>query len=342
MKLLTRDQFRESVFARDNHLCVVCKAPAVDSHHLVERRLWPDGGYYIDNGVSVCGPCHMEAESTVLSVDRLRELAGITETILPPHFYSEAEVDKWGNEILPNGQRLKGELFHDESVQKIIKPVLHLFTNRVKYPRTFHLPWSDGASKDDRIADQSLINRFNETKPEVVVTAKMDGESTTLYKDYIHARSLNYDSHPSRNWMKAQHNQIAHDIPDDWRICGENVYAKHSIHYQNLPAYFMVYSIWDNRNVCLSWDDTVEYCKLLELEMVPVLYRGAWDEKEIKKLFSPNLNNDPMEGYVVRPTGSFTFKEFRTSVLKFVRAGHVTSNHNWKHQQVVPNQLREK
>ena len=44
--LLTRDQFREGVFKRDNHKCVICRAPAVDAHHIIERRLWTDGGYY--------------------------------------------------------------------------------------------------------------------------------------------------------------------------------------------------------------------------------------------------------------------------------------------------------
>jgi 5-methylcytosine-specific restriction endonuclease McrA len=46
--LLTRDRFRESVLARDNHACVVCKRKGIplDAHHIIERRLFPDGGYY--------------------------------------------------------------------------------------------------------------------------------------------------------------------------------------------------------------------------------------------------------------------------------------------------------
>lgn len=39
-KLLTRTDFRESVFKRDNYSCVVCKAKGVklDAHHIIERR----------------------------------------------------------------------------------------------------------------------------------------------------------------------------------------------------------------------------------------------------------------------------------------------------------------
>ena len=40
-KLLTRDQFRNGVFARDGNRCVLCGNIAQDAHHILERRLWP-------------------------------------------------------------------------------------------------------------------------------------------------------------------------------------------------------------------------------------------------------------------------------------------------------------
>lgn len=63
---MTREEFREAVFSRDKYRCVHCRAEAVDAHHLLERRLWPDGGYIPDNGVSLCGDCHLLAEQTLL------------------------------------------------------------------------------------------------------------------------------------------------------------------------------------------------------------------------------------------------------------------------------------
>ncbi|MFA5152837.1 MAG: HNH endonuclease, partial [Clostridia bacterium] len=115
--LLTRDAFRNSVFERDGHLCVICKELAVDAHHIIERRLFTDGGYYIDNGASLCEKHHRLAESTELSCDEIREKASITEIVLPEHFYTDVEYDKWGNEIFKNGTRSKGELFNDLSIQ---------------------------------------------------------------------------------------------------------------------------------------------------------------------------------------------------------------------------------
>lgn len=45
MKLLSRKDFREGVFARDGNKCVMCGEASKDAHHIVERRLWLDGGY---------------------------------------------------------------------------------------------------------------------------------------------------------------------------------------------------------------------------------------------------------------------------------------------------------
>src|SRR6185312_16087472 len=119
--LLSREEFRERVFKRDVYKCVLCSARAQDAHHILERRLWTDGGYYLSNGGSVCGPCHILCERTLVTVEDIRERAGITKPMIPDHFYSDLVYTKWGDTVLPNGQRTKGELFFDESVQKILK-----------------------------------------------------------------------------------------------------------------------------------------------------------------------------------------------------------------------------
>lgn len=342
-KLLTRDEFREAVFARDSHRCVWCDAPAVDAHHIVERRLWPDSGYYLDNGASVCGPCHLRAESTEISCDELRERCGIQRVVLPPHLYADAEqpYDKWGNPILPNGQRLRGELFDDESVQKILAPVLHLFTSRVKYPRTYHLPWSPGVTDDDRVMNDPDA-AFGDRR--IVVTEKVDGECTTMYRDYLHARSVDYAPHPSRDRVRALHASIAHDIPDGWRLCGENVYALHSIAYDKLPAYFLLFSIWNERNECLSWEDTDLWARLLGLHVVPRLWVGSWEQfKKIAPALSAEKTSQlggNREGYVVRLADGFHYRAFRRSVAKYVRANHVQTHGGWAVRAVVPNKLR--
>lgn len=206
---------------------------------------------------------------------------------------------------------------------------------KYKYPRTFHLPFSEGATSDDKIATDLSV--FEE---EIVVTKKMDGENSTLYADYYHARSLDSKHHPSRDWLKTFHATFQHEIPENFRICGENLYAKHSIHYKNLPSYFLVFSIWEN-DKCLSWNETVQYCEMLNLKTVPVLFQGKWNQSPYnlhKKLLS-ELDFSEDEGYVVRKSDSFLYQDFYKNVVKYVRKNHVTTSEHWMTQKIVTNLL---
>lgn len=332
--LLSRDQFREGVFARDNHKCVLCGDPAQDAHHIMERRLFDDGGYYLDNGASVCGPCHIRCERTDVSVEEVREAAGITKKVIPQYYYDDVLYDKWGNVLHPDGKRSRGELFDDVSVQKILADKLSLFVSYVKYPRTNHLPWSGNIHDDDRVI-RSLDDFAGQR---VIVTEKMDGENTTMYNDYIHARSVQSRHHVSRDWVKQFWSNRAHDIPDGWRVCGENLYAEHSIPYNSLKSYFYGFSIWNENNICLSWDDSLEWFALLGIEPVPVLYDGIFDEVAIRKLNGRTW--EATEGYVVRVAGELTYRDFKTKVAKYVRKDHVQTVKHWMHgRPVVPNKL---
>lgn len=338
--LLTRDQFREGTFARDNHKCVICGAPAKDAHHIIERRLWDNGGYFLDNGASLCEKHHIEAEQTTLSVETIRDACGITNIILPDHLYVDQPYDKWGNPVLDNGaKRLIGELFYDESIQKILKQggVLEDFIKYIKYPRTYHVPWSTGTKDDKTISDDS-----NFIGKKVVVTLKMDGENTTMYRDYIHARSIDSGTHESRDWVKGLWAQKAWQLSEGMRICGENLYAKHSVEYNDLKSYFMIFSIWD-KLTCMSWEETKFYAELLEMELVPVIFEGTYDKKEIISIYE-TYRGKSTEGFVIRNADEFQYKDFRYNVAKFVEPEFrqlINSSHgHWMSQKIIPNKLK--
>ena len=120
MKLLSREEFKIQVFKRDNQKCVVCKKPAVDAHHLLDRKLFKDGGYYLNNGASLCDEHHFKAETTEFSVEYLRGLCSIREIKLPDGFSFDKIYDKWGNEINSNGL-VPGPLFNDKGCQTMLK-----------------------------------------------------------------------------------------------------------------------------------------------------------------------------------------------------------------------------
>ena len=131
-QLLTREGFKEAVFARDGGRCVACGQPGVDAHHLIERKLFADGGYYLDNGVTLCERCHLAAERTTLSADELRTAAGIAVVVLPAGFSSARKYDKWGNELGEYGTRYPGPLFGDDGCHRALAQggMLGLFITR--------------------------------------------------------------------------------------------------------------------------------------------------------------------------------------------------------------------
>ncbi|MEU9412770.1 RNA ligase family protein [Streptomyces sp. NPDC048281] len=203
---------------------------------------------------------------------------------------------------------------------------------RTHYPRTRHLPWSPGATADDlRVTDLSGLRGR-----EVVVTEKLDGENTTLYADGLHARSLDSAHHPSRTWVKALQARIGHAIPEGWRVCGENMFARHSIAYDDLESYFYGFSVWDAEGRCLDWDRTVTFLRGLGVPVPRVLWRGVFDERALRAL---RLDPGRQEGYVVRVTNGFAAQEFGERVAKWVRAGHVRTDTHWMHAAVVENGL---
>jgi hypothetical protein len=205
---------------------------------------------------------------------------------------------------------------------------------RYKYPRTFHFLESEGAQNDDRILPNGTSENWTH---EVVITEKMDGENTSLYCDGWHVRSLDYEAHPSRNKIAAVHGRIAHLIPEGWRICCENLTAKHSIKYTELKEICEVFGIW-NGETCLSWDDTETFSALLELPTVPVLWRGMWKPSLVSQ-FASEINPATQEGFVVRPTDSFQMKDFNHLVGKFVRKNHVQTSAHWMRSQIEYNEI---
>lgn len=335
---MTRDEFRQGVFARDGGRCVICGSTVdLDAHHIVERRLWDDEGYHLDNGATLCGIHHIQAEQTALSCEEIRQAAGIVKVVLPNTFDRDEIYDKWGNVILPDGRRVKGELFWDDSVQKILAGVMSLFSDLVKYPKIYHLPWSESVDeKTDRLLTPAQVAAFAGKR--VIVSEKLDGENTSCYRNYIHARSLDGRSHPSRGWVKADHAKWGYDIPEHWRVCGENLTAEHSIRYETLPTFFLMFGIYNERNECLAWDDAVIYSHLLGLTMVPVLYDGIFDEGKVRACYTGKSVYGPtQEGYVIRLADKIPWAEHRTSFGKFVRKNHVQTAQNWMNRPMKMN-----
>lgn len=213
-----------------------------------------------------------------------------------------------------------------------------------KYNRTFHLPWSKGATNDDKIAGNvsGLIG-----KP-IVITEKMDGSNTSLEFNGCFARTHSGPpTHQSFAGLKALHASIKFKIPEGIQLFGEWCFALHSIAYEELPGYFLLFNVRElgvNSNWC-SWDEVEMWSEEVGVPTVPVLFKGIVNsEDELKQItesfmIQPSKCGGIREGVVVRVASNFEDKDFSTNVMKCVRANHVQTTEHWKDQEITKNKL---
>lgn len=203
-----------------------------------------------------------------------------------------------------------------------------------KYPRTYHFSFSEGATSDDKITEDDFLLK----NKKIVITEKMDGENTTIYNNYWHARSLTSSHQEYHSKLIRRMQEFQYLIPDNLRICGEDLCVKHSIYYDNLPDIFLAFSVWENE-ICYSWKDTLEICDMLEIKTVPVLYEGDFDLDLIKEI-AKKVVKEGKEGIVVRSFDKFLYKDFSKNVMKFVRKNHVQTDKHWSKGEIIYNKVR--
>ena len=208
----------------------------------------------------------------------------------------------------------------------------------MKYPRTYHLPYSPGATKDDKKLQGEWFKYYQ--GKEIVITAKLDGENIHMSSKDCYARSDGAPTHSpwSRNIWDPKDGLYWKVRPlilgTNETIYGENLYGEHSIRYNKLTKYFHIFAVNDG-NEWYSWDDVKLIAKWLELPTVPELWRGVVaDENSLKTLVDfytkePELYGDTREGVVIRITDSFPIDEFKNNVCKWVRPNHVQTDEHW-------------
>lgn len=200
----------------------------------------------------------------------------------------------------------------------------------IKYPRTPHLPTSLGSTSDDKHATKEALAHLG-SGIELVCTEKLDGGNLTMSRDHFHARSLDSGTQPWDVPAKALWAAVRHDIPEGWRVSGESMYARRSVAYDSLDGVFIVFGIWNQHNRLLSWVQMEEWCELLGLPHVPLLYRGT-DFAAAQSAWGKLKDDTVSEGFVVRNAGEFAYEDFGFNVAKWVRANHVRTSADWRHR----------
>jgi hypothetical protein len=211
-----------------------------------------------------------------------------------------------------------------------------------KYPRTYHYPFSQGTTSDDRVNDDywSDLQRIKQ----LVHTEKLDGENTCLNKYGVFARShVAPATTPWSATIREYWNLLKNDL-GDLEIFGENCYAIHSLQYTALQSHFFVFAV-RLHDTWLSWEETKFYAAMIDLPVVPEIAlltppgNQAVFEKAVLQMvalpgaFAPidtvTGQTATMEGVVTRNAGSFKSDAFKQNVFKYVRKGHVKTDEHW-------------
>lgn len=179
-----------------------------------------------------------------------------------------------------------------------------------KFPRTRHLfdAGGSGVSRDDLLMDSGEENMFytkstrkgkaaaskraatgmeNGNGTLVALEEKVDGANLGIslgedmsFRVQNRSHYVNSKTHkqfaPLDSWL-SEHSpglfQVLGEIPGNYVLFGEWLYAKHSIHYTRLPGYFMTFDLYDcNAGKFFSWR---ERDRRLEGSGIPVVRQIA-------------------------------------------------------------------
>lgn len=201
----------------------------------------------------------------------------------------------------------------------------------MKYPRTYHLPFSPEIHSDDKVHQNPdfFIGK------EVIVTEKLDGGNCSINSlGEVFARSVSTTaSHGSFSMVKNLHawKMVG---KEGCTIYGENLEGIHSIEYDSLDDCFYSFGMKCNSN-WLSFDELTQECKNMGIKVVPRIFRGVFNSlKEIERFMDeeiskPSSYGKDREGFVIRLADGFSHDMFGTCVAKYVRANHVQTDKHW-------------
>jgi len=358
---MTRQEFREKCVKRDGGQCLVpgCGAEVTtdpdgpgEVHHIIERKLWNDGGYIPDNGACVCNEHHRLAEENIIPPQAFWRWAGVKDVPLPS--LSGSTTEQYGNAINKWGESLE-------------EPAWQEHRDYIKYPSTRHLPFSHERDADDTAHDKLEWA----TGYPLIATVKMDGGNAMLVSDKEnpirarngrHADKEHFDMAKQWYWE----NDLYSQIPEHLQIFGEWLYAKHSIHYgcdcddpcddigPALEDYFQVFGIYDTRyNLWLGWRKTIQIAEEMDLTVTPSAYTkyelgtypndGSGTQMLWQQLYdlSQKVVDQGHEGIVVRSVLPFHYGQINQRLGKYVRPGHVKDGEeHWSHRELVQNKLQ--
>lgn len=184
----------------------------------------------------------------------------------------------------------------------------------IRFPHTPHIEWlGEGVPRDDKVMSAAEVKDLLESQ--VVIEEKLDGANLgfSISSDgglraqnrgqYLHEpyggqfRKLDV-------WQRKHEDALFDTMCDGLILFGEWCAAKHSIRYDQLPDWLLVFDVYD-RNTLKFWS-TMRRNKLavsIGLSIVPMVYRGQITLEKLERLVRSHpsaYRAGSIEGVVIR------------------------------------------
>jgi RNA ligase len=232
----------------------------------------------------------------------------------------------------------------------------------VKYPRTPHLFGSKGTDDDKHLgeaesrcflADESLIVEEKLDGTNVGIHYNSAGQMALQCRGHLIAEGMHPQYDLFKRWAAVKRPVLEQRLGLRYILFGEWVYARHSIHYRQLPHYFFEFDVYDKQDrAFLDLERRLAVLDGAGIPTVPVVHTGPIQKEQLEGLIGPSCfdsrfdnpltgrSDDRMEGLYLRTES----RGVVTGRAKFVRPEFVEKvkrSTHWQHQAMTPNLLRE-
>lgn len=219
----------------------------------------------------------------------------------------------------------------------------------VKFPRTPHLIWlGESAPRGDKLMDaadaKTLLRR------PAVVEEKVDGANLGLSLGAggrLRAQSRGHYLEPGTGgqwkplwrWLALHEASLVPVLKPSLILFGEWCYAEHSVAYDALPDWLLVFDVYDReggRFWCRERRDAL--ARGVGLSVVPTLAEGKFTIAALRRRIGRSQVGDvPAEGIYVR----WDADDWLLARAKIVRPGWVMANdEHWASRSLKTNSLR--
>lgn len=219
-----------------------------------------------------------------------------------------------------------------------------------RYPQTPHIAWlADGQPRDDKVLSLAEATEFLVGK--IMVEEKLDGANLGFSVGRDGALRIQnrgqYLAPPFvgqftrlGDWLSAHQDSLLNLLPESLVIFGEWCAARHSLDYDRLPDWWMVFDVYDRKaQRFLSTARRDQLASALGLASVPCLHHARVDLSQLKEWVSSDTSrfrNGNLEGLVLRREDP----QWLIGRAKLVRPGFTQSiTEHWRKRMITWNRV---